>query len=146
MTSTSCCSRAKTMEAPARTGDRLMKIALLDDYQGVALACADWPGIVPQAEVTVFRDTIADADALVARLRDFEVIGIMRERTPFPRALLERLPKLKLLVTTGHRNDRSEEHTSELQSLMRISYAVFCLKKKKNNKSLMTTTNTEPLH
>src|SRR3546814_15151789 len=50
---------------------RAMKIALLDDYQGVALACADWPGIVPQAEVTVFRDTIADADALVARLRDF---------------------------------------------------------------------------
>src|SRR3546814_19098563 len=81
-----------------------MKIALLDDYQGVALACADWPGIVPQAEVTVFRDTIADADALVARLRDFEVIGIMRARTPFPRALLECLPKLKLMVPPGHRH------------------------------------------
>src|SRR3546814_4670866 len=134
------------MEAPARTGDRLMKIALLDDYQGGALACADWPGIVPQAEVTVFRDTNADADALVARLRDFEVIGIMRERTPFPRALLERLPKLKLLVTTGHRNDsvdvRSEEHTSELQSLMRISYAVFCLKKKNKNKQPAPKTMT----
>src|SRR3546814_9532399 len=93
------------MEAPARTGDRLMKIALLDDYQGLALACADWPGIVTPAEVTVFRDTIADADALVARLRDLEVIGIMRERTPFLRALLECMPKLKLLVTTGHHND-----------------------------------------
>src|SRR3546814_2021367 len=101
-----------------------MKIALLDDYQGVALACADWNAILPGADVTAFRDTLTDRDALVARLQDFEIIGIMRERTPFPRALLERLPKLKLLVT------RSEEHTSELQSLMRISYAVFCLKKK----------------
>jgi phosphoglycerate dehydrogenase-like enzyme len=82
-----------------------MRIALLDDYQGVALTCADWPGILPQAEITVFRDTLTDQDALVARLADFEIIGIMRERTPFPRALLERLPKLKLLVTTGHRND-----------------------------------------
>ena len=82
-----------------------MKIALLDDYQGVALTCADWPGILPQAEITVFRDTLTDQDALAARLQDFEIIGIMRERTPFPRALLERLPKLKLLVTTCHRND-----------------------------------------
>lgn len=82
-----------------------MKIALLDDYQGVALSCADWQGILPGADITVFHDTITDGDALAARLADFEIIGIMRERTPFPRALLERLPKLKLLVTTGHRND-----------------------------------------
>jgi phosphoglycerate dehydrogenase-like enzyme len=82
-----------------------MKIALLDDYQGVALSCADWSTILPEAEITVFRDTLSDPDALVARLQDFEIIGIMRERTPFPRALLARLPKLKLLVTTGHRND-----------------------------------------
>lgn len=81
-----------------------MKIALLDDYQGVALTLADWPGLLPDAEITVFRDTLTDHDALVARLEDFEIIGIMRERTPFPKALLERLPKLKLLVTTGHRN------------------------------------------
>ncbi len=81
-----------------------MKIALLDDYQGVALSCADWAAVQAKAEVTVFRDTITDLEALVARLQDFEIIGIMRERTPFPRALLERLPKLKLLVTTGHRN------------------------------------------
>lgn len=81
-----------------------MKIALLDDYQGVALACADWSELQSKAEITVFRDTITDADALVERLRDFEIIGIMRERTPFPKSLLERLPKLKLLVTTGHRN------------------------------------------
>ncbi|MGF1593906.1 MAG: D-2-hydroxyacid dehydrogenase family protein [Kiloniellaceae bacterium] len=82
-----------------------MKVALLDDYQGVALGCADWPGILPQAEVTAFRDTLTDPDALAARLQDFEIIGIMRERTPFPKSLLERLPRLKLLVTTGLRND-----------------------------------------
>lgn len=81
-----------------------MRIALLDDYQGVALDSADWSALQAKAEITVFRDTITDADALVERLRDFEIIGIMRERTPFPRSLLERLPKLKLLVTTGHRN------------------------------------------
>jgi phosphoglycerate dehydrogenase-like enzyme len=81
-----------------------MKIALLDDYQGVALDSADWSGLQQQAEIVVFRDTITDLDALVERLKSFEIIGIMRERTPFPKALLERLPKLKLLVTTGHRN------------------------------------------
>jgi len=81
-----------------------MKIALLDDYQGVALDCADWSALQSRAAITVFRDTITDRDALVERLGDFEIIGIMRERTPFPRELLERLPKLKLLVTTGHRN------------------------------------------
>jgi phosphoglycerate dehydrogenase-like enzyme len=81
-----------------------VKIAILDDYQGVALDCADWSAVEAKGEITVFRDTITDRDALVARLADFDIICIMRERTPFPRALLERLPKLKLLVTTGHRN------------------------------------------
>lgn len=81
-----------------------MKIALLDDYQGVALDCADWTAVEAKGEITVFRDTLTDLDALVARLEDFDIIGIMRERTPFPRKLLERLPKLKLLATTGHRN------------------------------------------
>lgn len=81
-----------------------MKIALLDDYQGVALDCADWNAVLPGADITVFRDTLTDPEALVARLREYEILGIMRERTPFPRALLERLPNLKLLVTTGHRN------------------------------------------
>ena len=81
-----------------------MRIAILDDYQGVALDCADWSAVEAKAEITVFRDTITDHEALVARLQDFEILCIMRERTPFPRALLERLPKLKLLITTGHRN------------------------------------------
>lgn len=80
------------------------RVAVLDDYQEVALEMADW-GILPSdVDVEVFRDHLSDQDAVVERLKDFEIIVAMRERTPFPRTLLERLPKLKLLVTTGMRN------------------------------------------
>jgi len=81
-----------------------MKIAILDDYQNVAREFADWSRLPDGAEPAFFHDTIKDMDALVARLEPFEVIGAMRERTPFPRALFERLPNLRLLVTTGMRN------------------------------------------
>jgi phosphoglycerate dehydrogenase-like enzyme len=80
----------------------LSRIAILDDYQGVALSFGDWGSLgVP---VDVFRDTIKDPDALAARLAPYDAIVIMRERTPFPRALIERLPNLRLLVTTAGRN------------------------------------------
>ncbi len=81
-----------------------MKVAILDDYQGAALASADWSAVSAQAEVTAYPDHLDDEDALVARLADAEVIVAMRERTPFQRSLIERLPNLKLLVTTGARN------------------------------------------
>jgi phosphoglycerate dehydrogenase-like enzyme len=80
----------------------LSRIAVLDDYQGLAPSLADWGSLgVP---VDVFRDTIKDLDALVARLAPYDCIVLMRERTPFPRALIERLPALKLLITTAGRN------------------------------------------
>jgi phosphoglycerate dehydrogenase-like enzyme len=79
-------------------------IAILDDYQNVALAMADWSRLQKDHRVVVFDRRLPDVDACARALADFEVIGIMRERTPFQRALLERLPKLKLLVTTGARN------------------------------------------
>ena len=81
-----------------------MKVAILDDYQGAALASADWSAVRAQAEVTAYPDHLDEEDALVARLADAEVIVAMRERTPFQRSLIERLPNLKLLVTTGARN------------------------------------------
>ncbi len=81
-----------------------MKVAILDDYQGVALDSADWSAVQAQATVTAYSDHLDDEDALVARLADAEVIVAMRERTPFQRSLLERLPNLRLLVTTGARN------------------------------------------
>jgi phosphoglycerate dehydrogenase-like enzyme len=80
------------------------RVALLDDYQGVALAMADWGRLPAEVEVTAFGDHLADPEAVAARLAAFEVVVAMRERTPFPRALLERLPALRLLVTTGMRN------------------------------------------
>jgi phosphoglycerate dehydrogenase-like enzyme len=78
----------------------MTRVAVLDDYQGVALQCADWS----ELEVEVFPDHVADDDALVEQLAPFAVAVAMRERTPFTRARLERLDNLKLLVTTGMRN------------------------------------------
>ena len=79
------------------------RVAILDDYQNVARRMADWASL-PGTDVVVFADHLKDAGAVVARLADFDAVVAMRERTAFPRALLERLPKLKLLVTTGMRN------------------------------------------
>ena len=80
-----------------------VRVAVLDDYQSVAASMADWAPLAPGAEVEFFHDP-AEGEALVRRLTPFPVIVIMRERTPFPRALIERLPNLRLLVTTGRRN------------------------------------------
>jgi phosphoglycerate dehydrogenase-like enzyme len=76
-------------------------VAVLDDYQDVARSIVDWPAGL---DVVAFTDHIADADVLVDRLQGFDVIVAMRERTAFPRSVLERLPDLRLLVTTGVRN------------------------------------------
>jgi phosphoglycerate dehydrogenase-like enzyme len=81
-----------------------MKIAILDDYQNVALRMADWSALAGRAEITVFDDHLADPVAIVERLAPFDVICVMRERTPLPREILQRLPKLKLIASTGARN------------------------------------------
>ena len=82
----------------------MARVAILDDYQHVARRMADWSTLPAGTDVVVFADHLKDAGAVAARLADFEAVVAMRERTAFPRALLERLPKLKLLVTTGMRN------------------------------------------
>lgn len=82
----------------------MIQIAVLDDYQGVALAMADWGSLGGDARTHAFKAPFADAQDAAARLRDFDIVVAMRERTPFPRALLEQLPRLKLLITTGMRN------------------------------------------
>jgi phosphoglycerate dehydrogenase-like enzyme len=79
-------------------------IAILDDYQDVALGMADWSGLQKDHKIVAFKERLPDVEAAAKALADFEVIGIMRERTPFQRALIEKLPKLRLLVTTGKRN------------------------------------------
>jgi phosphoglycerate dehydrogenase-like enzyme len=80
------------------------RVALLDDYQDVALSMADWKSLPAGTEVVVFKDHLAAEDAVARRLADFDIVMALRERTPFPRTLLERLPKLKLLITAGMRN------------------------------------------
>jgi phosphoglycerate dehydrogenase-like enzyme len=82
----------------------MTRVALLDDYQEVALQMADWQSLPADVEVQVFRDHLSDENALVERLKDTNIIMAMRERTPFQRRLLERLPNLKLLITAGMRN------------------------------------------
>jgi phosphoglycerate dehydrogenase-like enzyme len=82
----------------------MIHVALLDDYQGVALGLADWRSLAPDAEVRAFADHISALDALAQRLEGFECVVLMRERTPFPRALFERLPRLRLLITSGRHN------------------------------------------
>ncbi len=82
----------------------MARIAVLDDYQGIALSTGGWERLPSDSEIEAFRDHLSDEDALVQRLAPFDFIVAMRERTPFPRSLLSRLPNLKLLVTTGARN------------------------------------------
>jgi phosphoglycerate dehydrogenase-like enzyme len=81
-----------------------MKVAVLDDYQNVALQLADWSAARRHAEITVFNDHLADPAAVVERLRPFDVVCVMRERTPLTREILSQLPRLKLIASTGQRN------------------------------------------
>ena len=81
-----------------------VKIAVLDDYQNVALSMADWSVLEGRAAVTVFNDHVPDPDAVVARLEPFDVVCVMRERTPLTRAIISRLPKLRLIASTAFAN------------------------------------------
>jgi phosphoglycerate dehydrogenase-like enzyme len=80
------------------------KIAVLDDYQNAALESADWSVIGHRADITVFKDHLADPEAVIERLLPFDVICVMRERSPLPRNIIERLPNLKLIASTGAGN------------------------------------------
>lgn len=81
-----------------------MQCLILDDYQNVALSLAGWQALAPQVECRALTEHISDEDQLVAQLQDAEIVVIMRERTPFSASLFARLPKLRLLITSGMRN------------------------------------------
>ena len=83
----------------------MLKAAILDDYQGVALKLADWSAIAKDVEVKVFDKPFASRAEAIHALQGFAIVAGMRERTPFPRAVIEALPDLKLLITTGARNN-----------------------------------------
>jgi len=82
----------------------MMRVAVLDDYQGIALKSADWQSLHPAVQIEAFPEHIADQDQLARRLHTFECAVLMRERTAFPKSLIERLPNLRLIVTAGMRN------------------------------------------
>lgn len=82
----------------------ILRCAVLDDYQNVALRSADWSVLAPRVEVRTVSRPLAGAGDLAAVAGDCEILVIMRERTPFPAEAFERLPNLRLLVTTGRRN------------------------------------------
>src|SRR6201995_5340225 len=81
-----------------------LRCAIPDDYFKLSLKSADWSKITDRVDLTVFEAPFASQDEAAAKLKDFEIILAMRERTPFPKTMFERLPKLKLLITSGMRN------------------------------------------
>ncbi|MFJ6608495.1 D-2-hydroxyacid dehydrogenase family protein [Streptomyces lydicus] len=80
------------------------RCAVLDDYQGVALSTADWSPLADAVDVRTLRQPFRSEDEVVAAIGDCEIVVAMRERTPFPASLLARLPRLRLLITSGMRN------------------------------------------
>src|SRR3984893_15374533 len=92
--------RAKTITAgwmPMKN----YKIAVLDDYQNVALESADWSVLRDRADISVFQDHLADPEAMIERLLPFDIVCVMRERTLLLRNVIGRLPNLKLIASTG---------------------------------------------
>lgn len=81
-----------------------VQIAVIDDYQDVARSCADWSRLPGGVDVTFFNDRCESERELVHRLEPYEIVGVMRERSAFPRTVLAQLPNLRLLASTGRRN------------------------------------------
>src|ERR1700684_1290501 len=82
----------------------MTRVAVLDDWQGVARGAADWRPLQARAEVVFFSDAFVDQDDAAEKLADFDIVLSMRERTPLPGTLINRLPKLRMLGMTGARN------------------------------------------
>jgi lactate dehydrogenase-like 2-hydroxyacid dehydrogenase len=93
------------------------RIAVLDDYQDVALSLADWSVLDARASVTVFNDHLADSDAVVEHLQPFEIVCVMRERTPMTRTIIERLPKLRMIASTATRNASIDLKAAEVRGV-----------------------------
>jgi phosphoglycerate dehydrogenase-like enzyme len=83
---------------------KLHRCAILDDYQNVALGLADWSSLAGEVEFTVFNVPLGGPDEIARALQGFEIVMLMRERTAFPRRVIEALPDLRLLISTGKRN------------------------------------------
>ncbi|MGA8651724.1 MAG: D-2-hydroxyacid dehydrogenase family protein [Xanthobacteraceae bacterium] len=95
-----------------------LRCAILDDYQNVALSMADWSKVTNDIDIKVFNDQLGSADNVVAALQGFAIVCAMRERTAFPRTVIERLPDLKLLITTGMRNASIDLEAAKTRNLV----------------------------
>ncbi len=96
-----------------------MKIAILDDWQDVARSYADWSPLASRANLTFFADAFDTEDEAAAALADFDILLTMRERTAFPRTLLRRLPKLRMIGITG-----AHVATLDIEACSRLSIVV----------------------
>jgi phosphoglycerate dehydrogenase-like enzyme len=91
----------------------IIKVAVLDDYQNVALKTTDWSILKNKAEITIYNDHIADEAAVIERLLPYQVVCVMRERTPLTKQILSKLPNLKLIISTGRRNASIDTQAAE---------------------------------
>src|SRR6201997_1653772 len=112
-----CHSRIDQQGGRHREKASAVKIAILDDYQNVALTFADWPRVQSKADITVFNDHLSEPDDVVTRLQPFEVLCVMRERTPLPREIIERLPRLKMIASTGPGNASIDEQAAHERNI-----------------------------
>lgn len=96
----------------------MKRIAVLDDYQGVVLSLPYWARLADRASVDVFRDTLADESALVRRLREYEIIVPIRERTPFRASLLDKLSSLELLALTGRNSGHVDVEAATARGIL----------------------------
>ncbi len=94
-------------------GMQKIRTAMIDDYQNVTLSLVDWSRVSGDVEIEVFQDHLDDEGAVSRRLKDFDIVCMMRERTRFPRSLIERLPNLKLLMTSGMRNPSIDHNAAK---------------------------------
>jgi phosphoglycerate dehydrogenase-like enzyme len=95
-----------------------LRCAILDDYQNVTLKMTDWSNVGSDLEIAVFNEHLGDADKVIAALKGYAIVCAMRERTAFPRAVIEALPDLKLLITTGMRNASIDLEAARTQNVV----------------------------
>jgi phosphoglycerate dehydrogenase-like enzyme len=96
----------------------MKKLAILDDYEDAARSTGVWERLAGKVDVQVFRDHLDKEAAVASRLSNFEMVFAMRERTPFPASLLERLPKLELIITSGMRNASIDIEAAQRQNVV----------------------------
>lgn len=104
----------------------MIRIAVLDDYQNASLEMADWSPLAGRAVITVFNDHLSNFDKVVERLLPFDVVCVMRERTPLSRSVIGRLPRLKLIASTGPRNAAIDVEAAGRARYRGSAYGIRC--------------------